>query len=890
MEATIPISELFEQAKKVYGQTEETFYISSRPYMGQHIGIMPDRQNYNFSEYIFGNYEEMIKICKSAVEQNIFKSFYCSLCAIEEPDNLSISTLPPCKEIKLLQNTANQIKYSIKIDEIEFLITGTVPQYYYNHLLLSTKSHYNTYSIFLNLELFSAFFKVLEIMNLDETNIKAVFNGNFGSDRWHFHSHITNQKISYIEDSLANTDLTKDYDNTGSYGVVKYRLIASRNIKNLFNRLNMYTNIYYTDVYQKGIKYLSAVFKYFDGIYVVFLITGNKYGGLKISNTSYFSISPSAILSVSGRGDPTPQNLEQTIKDMERKGVYEYIHLYKLDLKNVLTAETFELQFKRDCPSLKKIANDKKIISMIEKVDSCLSKSSRCTGDMNTTFATYKYFMSLWFICQVGFNYGNSKVWRSIESIMLETYQSMMKSRSFSNHAIKASIGYLTHTYNIESSKNIFLRGPFASEILRRSFNNFKLITSEDYSRIDSWVEYEHGPVVPSKWNPDPTPPIRIGENSAMGAVMRTYIKSAKHIEFVIKANKRQESGAAKIFKHEFAAGIKINSLRDRIPNYVLTLGGFDCNSDPNLDRLCQRPTRFGVDPVIMQFIMLEYIEGDSFKKYILNPLVSTSHIICALAQISIALLYGQLTLEFTHYDLHTDNILLSKIMDQSSNPPLYKYKIGSEIYMIPAYVNCIIIDYGDAHVSGLHQYYEDPGNVHWGKRSSQYDPYKDMFSLIIHTLLTYCQGRTEKEVYDALFNQNNHLCAIFTTFFESYGYLFVNNVQKVLFDTLVNHNFFKQPNIDKKFVYLKSLFNKLRIDNHYFLYLPSNKYPSKGLFSDHRTLTKALIELTSLGSRVTTSTIYNWGDRDDIGCIEPEIPSNKEKIKNIRKIIKNLN
>lgn len=889
------INLLFQKAKDEYNQSLDKFYVSSKNYKGMHPAVLPPRSNYKFSEYVFGNPQDMIKIAREALDNGTMKSFYCSLCAIQEPDNLSVLNPPPCSDLIEVENIANKVKSSVTVNDIKFLITGTVPQYYYNHLLVITENHYNTYSVFMDYQLFEGVFKLNKNLTDQNDDVKFVFNGNFGSDRWHFHCHATNQKIGFVENAIKDLNLKKDQDVTGKYGIVKYRLLGSTDLKKLFERAELYTNIYYTPEYQSGRKYLSAIFKVLKGsYYTLFLLTGIKQGCVLKGASPCFGILPSAILNIGGTESLSANSIKDVVRILSENSAYEYIQTFTPPKEKLPYAELFEKDYSKNCQEMfsSKILDTSLVKNIFTTVRGCASGPHGCSGDNLITFATYKYIISMLFICLSRFNY--HKGLNLIEAAK-KAYGSLVSDQIFLDQAVQSSIGYLTHTYNMQSSKNIFLKGPMTAKILEKSFNNFSLITSRgDVSNqtrdITKWVEYNHPPVAPGRGN---TQPFMIGEPSAMGAIVQTHVKTARHLEFVLKANKRPNSDFGKMFIHEFAVGMKLNQLRDLIPNFVITLGGFSCMSDPTLDKLCDRPVRKGVDAQEMQYIMLEYIEGQTFKKYMSDPSISIQHIISGIAQVSLGLLYSQEKVGFTHYDLHTDNVLVSNVTPAYQLPSLYVYKIGKEEFKVPAFLNCTFIDYGDSHVEGMKRYYELPGAVSMGKTSSKYNQYKDIFSFVIHACHIYCITHSEKQVYDMLANKSNHLGDLFRELLKAYDYLFIEKAREFIYEGLRHLKIFqkwdKDPKRDfmVKFMETKPLFNNIRTDNHYYLYLPLKfQYPTTGPYKSQYDFTKYILKKID---PISTGLEYKWGDGKNIGCQVQEPKSQKVKIQNVKNLMSKI-
>jgi serine/threonine protein kinase len=864
------INAILALAKKTYNQKSDSFYISSKDIEGLHIAVLPHFKNYIFSEYIFGNAKDMNSVLVYAFQNSILKSFYCSICAIEEPDNITLANPFPCNDFKKKSNMANQVNTKITLNKIPCLITGTVPQYYYNHLLFLTASHYSTYSVFENYDIFIMVKEFLRVANLQNKNIKLIFNGNFGSDRWHFHCHVTDQILGYMENELYTLNTLENVSRNGKYGIVKYKVIASSDFTKLYNEVRKFALIYQTPEYLSGSKYLSATFtsKIINGeLYmIIFLISGNKFSNVVVNGNSYFSILPSCLLNVTPiTGKVTKEEVTEAIKTLEKQNVYEYLKPFnEKSIQTPYIIEKMEMTYVT-CA----ISPDYKTLSALyNEIRDCISQKQGCVGPKSGYLAIFKYLISILFICKA-----SSHKKRNMKTVIDNTYKELMNDVGFMDLAVQSGIGVLTKTYKLDNTINLFLKGPVASKILSKAFANFGSITSKnlDFRKfqyqtqaVNFWVQYEHPPTLPSMGSP----PYLIGDPSAYGAVLLTNIRRHPTINFIIKANKTPQQHTLMIFLHEFAAGMKVNLLRKNVPNFVLTLAGFECVSDPTLDKLCQLSSHLNVPSKDMQYIMLEYLEGITLNKYIMMSRDPDEKILMVLAQVATSLLYAQKKIDFTHYDLHTGNVMISHVSDI---PVSYEYHIGTKIYQIPSHVNATIIDYGNTHVSGI-QNYANPGLAKYGMTTNISNFHSDIFTLVINIFFVYLLERSVKEITQI----NDILYSIILALFSSYSTVFIPNALDYIL--IEYHSFISRiKNKDDKRTKLIHLFNSTRIDKSYYLYLPPNTKPLKGIYESQ----EAFVEfITSKMNKYNTTVKYIWGDNDHLGCIMPLEKSLSGKIK----------
>jgi len=117
----------------------------------------------------------------------------------------------------------------------------------------------------------------------------------------------------------------------------------------------------------------------------------------------------------------------------------------------------------------------------------------------------------------------------------------------------------------------------------------------------------------------------KIMVESAQGFVFIADFFS-KDIQFILKTPQTIDSFSINEFIQEYFIGLKMNTLRYKIPTFSYTLGGFLCNSLPTdttdkevlMTNLCR--TDFNYAKV--QFILFEKIPGESLSIILLLKLV----------------------------------------------------------------------------------------------------------------------------------------------------------------------------------------------------------------------------------------------------------------------------
>lgn len=177
----------------------------------------------------------------------------------------------------------------------------------------------------------------------------------------------------------------------------------------------------------------------------------------------------------------------------------------------------------------------------------------------------------------------------------------------------------------------------------------------------------------------------RIPVKSVEGNVYNTDIFS-EDINVVIKVP-QHDFGFETIIR-EYFIGIKaLNNLRYIIPSFVYTLGAFLCPKPTKTGKLCSENLKKTT------FVLYEKIPGDSIDILLKNKQINFNQWLLIFVQILLGLEVAQREVQFTHFDMHTGNVMVRKKNNFSYTVPLdnTSYHIN-EPELIP-----VIIDFGMA-------------------------------------------------------------------------------------------------------------------------------------------------------------------------------------------------
>jgi len=185
------------------------------------------------------------------------------------------------------------------------------------------------------------------------------------------------------------------------------------------------------------------------------------------------------------------------------------------------------------------------------------------------------------------------------------------------------------------------------------------------------------------------------------------------------------------LVEHEYIVSSGLREISDFLPHLNRSIGMITCMIDPeNTENPFEVKTKY---PIEKKVLLLEFIQ-DSYKLYthIISNKTSEEVIYTSLKQTLLALEVAQRRNKFTHYDLHSNNILLKKC----SKNLVFLYIIQGKPYYIPTLGHYpIIIDYGFSYSSNLENNYLWPSMNHTeiGFTSDRFDACADpkLFLLI---------------------------------------------------------------------------------------------------------------------------------------------------------------
>lgn len=189
-------------------------------------------------------------------------------------------------------------------------------------------------------------------------------------------------------------------------------------------------------------------------------------------------------------------------------------------------------------------------------------------------------------------------------------------------------------------------------------------------------------------------------KNTSEGYALLSNFKSIH--DMVIVKTARDADDNRDILYEYFIGTIGINTIRSLTPNFAYTLALFQCNPLPiknnkiDLKKFCNDDKDSKDSKDSRNYVIYEKIVGESMHDFIKKATTSNDiyKIQTYILQLVFALIIAQKEIGFVHYDLHTDNIILRKLL----SPKIIEYEIYGKTYKIETDVIPTIIDYGFSH------------------------------------------------------------------------------------------------------------------------------------------------------------------------------------------------
>lgn len=176
---------------------------------------------------------------------------------------------------------------------------------------------------------------------------------------------------------------------------------------------------------------------------------------------------------------------------------------------------------------------------------------------------------------------------------------------------------------------------------------------------------------------------------------------------------------------HEAFIGLAgTNKLRKQIPNFSYIYGFFQCDGPKRVTK-GKETTEFctGNPNALVSYALYETVQGEEFGKAIAK--MKADEFTNYYLQVILALNYANLVSDFTHFDLHAENIILRKL-ENGKHGIMYPTSTLGDIYLYTDKIPTII-DYGYSHITYKGEDYgkDELQNVKMMKSFPLFDAFK---------------------------------------------------------------------------------------------------------------------------------------------------------------------
>lgn len=275
-------------------------------------------------------------------------------------------------------------------------------------------------------------------------------------------------------------------------------------------------------------------------------------------------------------------------------------------------------------------------------------------------------------------------------------------------------------------------------ETMRKIVNSVCSIASNtDFLDTDSSDGSENDSLESLPTDPVPTGPVdsifynwftdfvKINNRGIFGSTYRVTFSNEPDM-VVIKTPVGTDTTADDNLIHEAFVGYKLtNKLRRYIPNFMYVYGYHKISPPLELDGKIISGGSPGGYYDSMVCCMYEYIPGKTLTYEL--PFLTKREFILIIIQLILATRLAHSKFDWTHYDLHTGNVIIRR----ATVPQIITYPFEDRIYTIATNVIPVIIDYGMAHV----KYHNNSYGFNLGSGQPRPDksfPMFDMYKLIM--------------------------------------------------------------------------------------------------------------------------------------------------------------
>jgi len=295
------------------------------------------------------------------------------------------------------------------------------------------------------------------------------------------------------------------------------------------------------------------------------------------------------------------------------------------------------------------------------------------------------------------------------------------------------------------------------SKALHKDFHNYVLML-DVIKQVTSWIRH------PSGLKHSQHLHCILGELTKVnkGETARVYSAGLSSNGRLCLIKIPKESNPVDIHQEVFIS-LMVNLLRSYIPNFVMTFDSFESRQPVMLNANKAVFSNVSSKQKIRCLIMEDIYPSAVLTDWI-NTNVTLKDVLVVLAQITLSLRIAYEMMEFTHYDLHTSNVLI-----RDGDPSAYIKYVSNlyPTYYVSGKVVATLIDFGFSHIKineidvGIRRY-ENYGIKH-DKPFPMHDIYKLYMYIMLYTKnFNHVLYHKLKSIY-RFFNSNTELSVALT-------------------------------------------------------------------------------------------------------------------------------
>ena len=220
---------------------------------------------------------------------------------------------------------------------------------------------------------------------------------------------------------------------------------------------------------------------------------------------------------------------------------------------------------------------------------------------------------------------------------------------------------------------------------------------------------------------------------SPFGKPLKYVFKISQYINYLVQ--------------HEYTIMKGLNEISPYCPHFCKAIGTILCEIDPNVRKTGNPFELTTKHPIEKEILLTEYIENSSkFYNYIKSDKINEKIIYSTIKQVLLAISIAQRKKRFTHYDLHSYNIMMKKC----NKDVVFLYVLDEDNqFCIPTYGHYpVIIDFGFSYISDLDKGPAWPSMAHTdvGFMSDRFDPIADPKLFLVTVAAEMRQLRNNKK------------------------------------------------------------------------------------------------------------------------------------------------